>query len=211
MLTCPLCGDDREKSRLTGPDTRGYHRCGSCDLVFVDRADLLPPADERHRYEHHNNGPEYPGYVQFLARAVDPTVPRLTAGMRGLDYGCGPGPTISTMLARHSIRCDDYDPFFRTIDLNPPYDFAFCTECFEHFHEPAQSITHLVSLVRPAGVLTIMTELLDDDTDFSDWFYARDLTHTAFYSRRTFEYIRGRFGLTELFEDDRRVRVYRRE
>ena len=64
----------------------------------------------------------------------------------------------------------------------------------EHVHDPAQLLDRFVTLVRPGGVIGIMTGLIDDaGCPFEDWWYRRDPTHVCFYSRATMEWIaRGR-------------------
>ncbi len=34
-----------------------------------------------------------------------------------------------------------------------------------------------------------MTDILEDEAGFADWYYHRDPTHVAFYTRRTFRWI----------------------
>jgi len=37
--------------------------------------------------------------------------------LHGLDYGCGPGPTLSVMLREKGFKMADYDPFFKPMPL----------------------------------------------------------------------------------------------
>ena len=41
-----------------------------------------------------------------------------------------------------------------------------------------------------------MTDILEDREGFGDWYYHRDPTHVAFYSRRTFRWIADWLDLT---------------
>ncbi len=84
--------------------------------------------------------------------AIDPALPYLTAGMTGLDYGCGPTPTLSVMLRREGIRCEDYDPFFVGHPLQKTFDFVFSTEAFEHFFHPGREIRKIRALTPRQGI-----------------------------------------------------------
>jgi hypothetical protein len=113
-----------------------------------------------------------------------------------LDYGSGPGPTLSVMLEEKGFAVALYDPLFaaETGVLRQTYDFVTCTETAEHFFDPAVEFARLHELVRPGGWLAVMTELLGPERDFANWRYARDPTHTCFYSRRTLGWIAERYG-----------------
>ncbi|MGC9320269.1 MAG: methyltransferase domain-containing protein, partial [Armatimonadota bacterium] len=69
----------------------------------------------------------------------------------------------------------------------------------EHFREPLREFERFHHLLRPGGVLGVMTGMLDDWDDFSDWHYRLDATHISFYSWRTMVWIARRFGWGVLF------------
>ena len=77
---------------------RRYLECPDCGLVSADPASHLSPEDERAIYDLHQNDPADARYRAFLARLADPLRAKLAPGMRGLDFGCGPGPVLSIML-----------------------------------------------------------------------------------------------------------------
>lgn len=157
-------------------------------------------ATELATYRRHQNDPEDPRYRAFLARLVEPLRRRLQPGMVGLDFGCGPGPALAPMLARHGLEVDDYDPFFRPC---PPrrtgYDFIACSEVVEHLHAPGRVFRTLDRLLRPSGWLGVMTGMLEDDAGFAGWWYRRDPTHVSFFRRDTMRWIARRFGWHVVF------------
>ena len=195
---------------MQGPDARRYYLCGNCALIFVDPAQRLSPAEERARYLLHQNSPQDRGYVAFLNQLLQPLLPYLGEGACGLDYGCGPVPVLSRLAQAQSIACDDYDPFFADSALNPPYDVVFASECFEHFHHPAEEMARIQGLLKPDGLLAIMTERWTTPAAFAGWYYARDPTHVAFYHADTFDFLCDRFGLTPVWRDEKRVIILRR-
>lgn len=195
---------------MRGADARGYHLCGNCALIFADPAHRLAPAAEKAYYATHENGIDNAGYVRFLGRVLEPMLPHLDGGMRGLDYGCGPGPTLSLLVRQQGIACDDYDPFFADRPLKPPYDFMFSTECFEHFHHPAAEIARIHALLKPGGLLGIMTERWTTPEAFARWHYTRDPTHVSFFHADSFDFLCARFGFTPVWMDESRVAILRK-
>jgi hypothetical protein len=90
-----------------------------------------------------------------------------------------------------------YDPFFfpDSAVLDQQFDFVTCTEVAEHFHQPHAEFTRLVALVKPGGLLALMTNFQTDDSRFADWHYRRDPTHVTFYREQTCHVIAAEFGL----------------
>ncbi|MFO7656607.1 MAG: class I SAM-dependent methyltransferase [Bacteroidales bacterium] len=149
---------------------------------------------EKKRYLTHNNGIQYKGYVDFLNQAIEPALPLLNKDMQGLDFGCGPTPTLSVILEQQGYKCDNYDPLFFPGLPEKKYDFIFATECFEHFFFPAKEIQLIKNLLKPGGILTIMTETWKSDEAFASWYYAKDSTHVSFFHNHTFGFIAEKFG-----------------
>lgn len=174
---------------------RRYCDCVACGLVHLAPADRLGPAAERAHYGTHENDPADPDYRAFLGRVADPLVARLDPGAEGLDFGAGPGPTLSVMLEERGFAMSVYDPFFApdTTPLTRRYDFITCTETVEHFFHPGAEFRRLDRLIRPGGWLAIMTEVYQDGRSFEGWRYARDPTHACFYRIRTLEWLADRF------------------
>jgi SAM-dependent methyltransferase len=175
---------------------RDYYRCRRCCLVFVPPHQYLSAAEERAQYELHRNAPDDSGYRRFLGRLYEPLQPRLAAHSHGLDFGCGPGPTLSVMFAEAGHRVELYDPFFapdRSV-LTRCYDFITATEVVEHLHRPGDELHRLWRLLRPGGYLGVMTKLVSDREAFSRWHYKNDPTHVSFFSRPTFQWLADVWG-----------------
>ena len=117
----------RPLATVTGRD---YHACDRCGLAFMSPAHFPSADEERRHYGTHHNDPADARYRAFLSRVADPLVPRLRPGAEGLDYGSGPGPTLSVMLREQGFAVRDYDPFFApgADALARTYDFITCTE-----------------------------------------------------------------------------------
>lgn len=199
---CPLC-ESPETESFHKDSVRKYLRCLRCKLIFVPKEFHLQPDEERGRYDFHENSPDDPEYRAFLRRLIDPLLPHLQKGSSGLDFGSGPGPTLSLMMRQRGFEMEDYDPFYTEDSsvLERRYDFVACTETVEHFCDPRKSWELMLGLVSPGGVIGIMTEMFEEGMNFSDWHYTRDDTHVAFYSKKTFEWIARRYGLDPNFHN----------
>ena len=197
MSACPLCASTATREFHRQPE-RTFHRCAECLLVFVPREFHLPAAEERAVYELHENDPNDPRYRAFLSRLFVPLRARLAEGASGLDFGSGPGPTLSAMFRESGLDCENYDPFFaddRAL-LARKYDFIVSSEVFEHLSDPASVLQQLLSMLRPSGWLGVMTKRVTTPEAFARWHYIRDPTHVVFFSDATFAWIGERYGLT---------------
>lgn len=199
---CPLCGTASGFFAKEGP--RSFFRCPECELIHVLASERLDLQSETKRYELHQNNSSDQGYRTFLDQLLIPLAKVLKPGARGLDYGCGPGPTISVMLAERGFLMTNYDPIFFKDEtaLSTDYDFITCTEAAEHFFDPAREFKQLDKLLRPGGKIGMMTSTYHDEQSFEKWHYAKDPTHVSFYSRKTIDKIARRQGWACSMERD---------
>jgi hypothetical protein len=192
---CSLCGCVETKFLCTRSDAglgeRYYFKCPVCALVFLSPAQRLNSAEEKRRYDLHENDPADGRYVEFLSRLAGPLLGQLRLGARGLDFGCGPGPSMSRWFAVRGFQVEDYDPIYRPEAslLERTYDFITCSETAEHFFDPCREFLLLDHLLKPGALLGIMTRSVEDEKGFETWWYPRDPTHVCFYQRQTFEWI----------------------
>ncbi len=175
---------------------RNHYKCHVCDCIFVPYKYHLDTGRQKQRYLEHNNDPTDPRYRKFLSRATIPLLKHINKGSVGIDYGSGPGPTISPMLQKHGLKTINFDPIFAPNKsvLSYKYDFITCTETAEHFSNPLKEFGIFQKLLKPKGVLVVMTSLLDTCDDFSNWYYNHDPTHIVFYSKSTMKWINRKFN-----------------
>ena len=192
---CPLCPDG-EPAWFAEVRNHPYYQCDTCRLIFMEPAYRPSPDDEIAQYETHDNDPADQRYRRFLDRLAQPLVERLPATATGLDYGAGPGPTLSIMLAERGYDMTIYDPFYADHPevLEHHYDFITCTETAEHFFRPGEEFKRLDRLLRPGGWLGLMTLRRDPAKPFAEWHYLRDPTHVCFYDDATLHWIAEHFG-----------------
>ena len=192
---CPLCGGSGI-APYHRDDVRDYLQCRGCDLVFVMSAQHLSPADEKACYDRHDNRPDDPRYRHFLNRLFSPLSRRLAANSKGLDFGCGPGPTLSVMFEEAGHQVALYDPFYAPdrSALSGPYDFITLSEVAEHMAAPGKELDSLWAALAPGGWLGIMTKRVRDRTAFRTWHYINDPTHVCFFSEATFQWLSNRWS-----------------
>jgi len=208
---CSLCLDRRTRLMYQN-SKRAFYHCLVCDLIFVPQEDHLKPEDEKKIYNFHHNDPHDPKYRAFLNHVAHPLLSYLKPGMEGLDFGSGPGPTLNLMLEEAGFPMKIFDPYYDPDQKNlaQPYDFVTCTEVVEHFNTPSPSWKHLVSLVKPGGILALMTLFHDNTKDFKSWWYKNDLTHVAFYSQKTLRWLAAKFQMRLLYNDQIRAVLFKR-
>ncbi|MFO8142554.1 MAG: class I SAM-dependent methyltransferase [Marinobacter sp.] len=192
---CPVCQSGRLLP-FRVVDDKAYLRCVQCSATVMEPGCRLSVDAERAVYALHDNQPGDVGYRRFLAKLSGPLIEQLASGARGLDFGCGPGPALATMLEEAGFSVALYDPFFhpeRSV-LSRRYDFITCTEVVEHLHRPAEVFRQLDALLKPGGWLAIMTCFQTDDDRFDHWHYRRDPTHVVFYREQTFAWLANHYG-----------------
>jgi hypothetical protein len=159
--------------------------------VFADPQSRPTRDQEKQHYDQHQNDPHDGRYRRFLSRLFEPLNSRLPLPSQGLDFGSGPGPTLSRMFAEAGHDMEIYDPIYAPNPsvLQRQYDFVTVSEVAEHFHHPGREFSLLWKLLRPGGWLGVMTKRLPDATAFASWHYKRDPTHVSFFSLETFAWL----------------------
>jgi hypothetical protein len=192
--TCPLCRSDSVINYLSDP-LRDYLQCQTCSLIFVPSTQFISAEKEKAEYDLHQNHPGDQGYRQFLSRMLNPIKEKLKPGDCGLDFGSGPGPTLSIMFEELGYPMKIYDHFYADDGyvLQQEYDFITATETIEHLYHPKTELERLWSILKPGGYLGIMTKLVKDRETFSKWHYKNDLTHVCFFSQQTLMWLAERW------------------
>src|SRR5699024_8178290 len=118
----------------------------------------------------------------FLGRLFTPLAARLSPGAQGLDFGAGPGPTLSLIFEEAGYSMAIFDPFYApdASVWQRHYDFITATEVVEHLAAPGREIERLLGRLRPGGWLGLMTKRVHSREAFGDWHYIRDPTHVTF-------------------------------
>ena len=199
---CPLCFSG-ESAFFHRDKQREFFRCRQCALVFVPTQSHLSKADEKSYYDLHQNSPLDSGYRTFLERLSKPLLKQLEPGSQGLDFGSGPGPTLSLILEEAGHRVGLYDPFYAPDEgvFTHQYDFITSSEVVEHLKKPGCELNRLLTLAKPGGVLAIMTKRVFNEAAFARWHYKNDPTHIVFFSEQTFHWMGKQWQVDAVFHD----------
>lgn len=195
MAHCILCNSNNTHQVLKDrPFT--YYACRNCGLHFVEPGQRLDPDVEKSRYDLHENSPDDPNYRDFLSQLFDPLNKRLSPNQFGLDFGSGPGPTLSVMFEEAGHKMNIYDPFYANnmSVFDEKYDFITTTETAEHLFRPREEFEKLWDILKPGGYLGVMTMLLQKPETFRTWHYRKDDTHVTFYQKKTFRWLAQHLG-----------------
>ena len=190
MSSCPLC-QSKENLLYSQDKTGEYRLCSVCSLVFVLEAYYLDEEAEKARYDLHTNSSEDEGYRKYLTRVSEPVIKRLEKGARGLDFGSGPGPTLSLIFKEAGFDTKIYDHFYAKDEevFEQRYDFITSTEVVEHLYTPKVVLDKLWSLLNGDGLLCLLTQVYPDQEAFSSWYYKNDPTHVCFFSLKTLSWL----------------------
>lgn len=213
-ITCLLCSS--LSVELYHQDKRrDYYQCLQCDLVFVPPQFHLSAIDEKSEYDKHENHVEDQHYRQFLSRLSKPIFQytlehssfNTKEKLEHLDFGCGPGPSLSAMFKEVGFRSHIYDLYYynhpsvlscsgfdKNHDHQGRYHVITMTEVLEHLSSPELELSRLWSLLRCGGVLGVMTKLVIDKAAFVNWHYKNDPTHIAFYSEACMKFLANLLG-----------------
>ncbi len=188
--SCPLCSSQHYDHFHQDQD-RDYLSCQQCSLIFVSPAQFLSLEEEKARYDQHQNSPFDQEYRKFLNHLCIPLAKELLPQSVGLDFGSGPGPTLSKMFEEKGHVMDIYDCFYandREV-FNRQYDFISMSEVIEQLHNPKKELERLWGCLKMNGKLGIMTNFVKDRRDFTTWHYKSEETHVCFFSKKTFEWL----------------------
>ncbi len=185
-MICTLCS-----SVLSNKKDAYYYDCDLCKAIVKDEKYYLTADEEKAEYELHNNDVNDIRYQNFTMPITSYVMEQFLPAQKGLDFGSGTGPVISSMLLKKGYDIVQYDPFFapNKNTLNNKYDYIVSCEVFEHFYKPKVEIDKLNALLKNNGMLLIMTWLYNDQIDFNKWNYRNDATHVFIYRKETIEYI----------------------
>ncbi len=194
-MRCALCGSETKIFSQVQQQT--YFDCLTCKGISLDPAHFLSPEAEKERYELHNNDINDIGYQKFVSPITRQILKDFYPEHKGLDFGSGSGPVITSMLREQKYDIITYDPFFdaNTRALENTYDYIVCCEVMEHFCDPFKEFKLLYSLLHPKGKLYCKTVLFNESTtNFESWWYKNDPTHVFFYTVGTLHWIKENFG-----------------
>lgn len=209
-ISCKICFHNIDTIIDAQPGEK-YNYCKKCSFIFINEEKYLPAKEEKKIYLFHNNTSDNEGYVhmfkEFIQKSILPYQNRIKTA---LDFGCGHGPILASLLKEKGFEVDIYDIYFapEKIYENKKYDLITTTEVVEHLKNPLATINHLKAHLNKNGILAIMTLFHpENEENFKNWWYKNDVTHIAFYSPNTLRCIAKILDLKVLMIDDKNICV----
>jgi hypothetical protein len=189
-MNCVLCGTGKAISTFTVKG-RHFYRCTDCELLFVPSEYHLAVAEERSRYELHDNTLENDGYVRFLSQVADIAERVMRTEGLLLDFGCGKNAVLATILHSRGVQCDVYDPLydFPPLEEKRTYEGIILCEVIEHCRDLPETIGLIDRLIADQGLTIIRTQCYQQNVDLQRWWYAQDPTHINLFSRSALEVV----------------------
>ena len=212
-MICPSC-KHRTLPFLHVALAKRFGHCPVCECIHLEKTYQLSNEKEKEKYDQHQNSLENAGYVEMFENFLDFFWNELTCkDYLGLDFGSGPAPVLRELMQRRGASVDCYDKFYQPLLVyeNKCYDFITSTEVFEHLDNPKEVLTLLASLLKPNGIIALMTLFHHNDRKhFLTWWYPRDLTHITFYTPKTLQMLGAMCGLEVLKTDNKRILVFKK-
>ncbi|UOF02598.1 class I SAM-dependent methyltransferase [Bdellovibrio reynosensis] len=205
-MNCLLCqASNPAPFKVDKNPQRSYFHCAVCDLIFMNPAERLGPQDEKRRYDQHQNegSSGYQAFLEPLVKYIDDhfkTSGHVANSLTTLDFGCGPTAFLSQLLSYRGYRTSHYDLYYFPDQsaLRSTYNFVTSTEVWEHLFNPKQEIEKILRLVKPGGLVGVMTSAHRGEATFHDWHYRRDPSHVVFYSEKSMNWIASTYKLKVL-------------
>jgi len=213
MKKCKICSSSTTDI-IDIKTKKKYHKCLTCEYIFLDEFFYISEGAEKKHYDKHHNSFESLGYVKMFENLIDEFVnPYVKNIDYALDFGCGEGEVLPTLLQNNKIRCDRYDLFYfpETTYKGREYDLIVSTEVFEHLESPLNVLKELLSHLKTDGYLLLMSAFHPaDDKEFLKWWYIRDVTHIGFFNLRTFEYLADELNLRILKHNSKNTIIFKK-
>ena len=92
--------------------------------------------------------------------------------------------------------------------LSNKYDFIISCEVIEHFFNPNKEFRLLKNILKPGGIIFIMTEMLPHEEYLKDWYYIKDPTHVFFYSHKSLDWIKDHYSFSKILVDGRTIEIF---
>ncbi|MBI4828537.1 MAG: class I SAM-dependent methyltransferase [Nitrospinae bacterium] len=190
-IPCRVCG---AASPLFYRDTRDFHRCPRCWLIFTATA----AGDEQARAHYTAQwGNQDQKFWRDQTDALLSVIQRYHQPGRILDFGSGSG-ALTGELARRGCDVTPLEPMIHGYLKDQRYEKQFDTilaiEVLEHLVNLWEEIAELERVLAPGGLIiasTLLTNPFIDQPDavnqFAAWWYKDDPTHVNFFCNRTLE------------------------
>lgn len=185
-MICKLC-ESYGVEEFCKDKNRTYYRCSDCELIFVPEIYYLDIANEKARYDLHNNSIYNEGYVKYLTEVIEVGKAIIRRNESILDFGAGKEAVLTTIFKKHGYNCTAYDPLYNHSDQveNRSFGLLIACEVVEHIRCIQKEIIFMNKLLKPISKVLIRTQLYPSPDKFLKWWYIQDLTHINLFTTKT--------------------------
>jgi len=223
--SCRVCS--ASKGSHFARDGFQWFRCANCDtvqklLTVQEYLGLNPSYDPGHFLDSRNEAEirEYlnvENATRLLARVIAAHLPGHSGLRRFLDVGCGMGAYLlaaralgfealgfepsanHARVAVEHLKLDVVQDYFSADKVSGKFDLVMLSHVIEHIYAPREFIHELLGVLKPGGVLIVVTPntrgLVAASTGAA-WAMLKPLDHVTLISRRAYEH----FDLAERAE-----------
>lgn len=208
-IACPLCQSTQATPFALDYYPLGhFYKCSGCLGVFKSTKLYLNEADEKSRYDTHNNSLEDDRYLNYLKKSWDRFASHLSKHPQSLlDFGCGPVKAIEHILKdQKNLNIKSWDKYYFSSPLTETFDVIFCHEVVEHFLNPDQCFKDLKAYTHSGTSICIRTEFYpESESVFRNWYYKNDPTHVFFYHPDSFDVVANKLDgkVTHIFDGNK--------
>jgi SAM-dependent methyltransferase len=183
---CRLCGFSGF-TLVCQDKRRAFYICGNCELISVPKRYWLSVDDERKRYELHDNSISNAGYVKFLSQIAGEIQKFSGNNTKVLDFGSGREAALCQLLSKKNIYCRAYDPLFdRPLqDSVSRFDIIVLCEVIEHLRAIKSELEFINKHLANGGKVILRTQVYGGLSEFSGWWYGKDVTHINFFNEKS--------------------------
>ena len=188
-MLCRICNSS---SSQYYKDTRVFHKCPQCSLIFTDQTLDKVSAEKHYKGQWENSNKEH---IIALADKLLTIINKYRKPSRILDFGSGSGSITDEFLSR-GIDTTPYEPMAHGSLANHNYqnmfDTVIATEVIEHLPNLWDELKSIMGVLTNDGIAvftTLMTNAFIDTPNeqfaFRKWWYKDDLTHVSFFCNRS--------------------------
>jgi 2-polyprenyl-3-methyl-5-hydroxy-6-metoxy-1,4-benzoquinol methylase len=179
-----------------------YRRCRDCSFTFTDAFDSWTKQSFREHIYNKDYLSVDPDFVEVRpagnSRMIAESFHASRSSIGILDFGGGDG-LLAQRLREQGFIAATYDPFssFDTVPMDT-FDLITCFEVMEHVPYPLETVSTMVSMLKPQGAILFSTLLQPASFEKLglNWWYASPRNgHISLYSTSSLAHIFKHYGM----------------